>query len=268
MSTNFTFTTDVYVWVSDSQSRQQETLVTRPSRTYSRCKFMQRIHSLLTCRTNFVHSLSLVRNTSLLGYIFSQLISTRIRARVWIAGCVSQWKIDRIMPERVKFLTYAVGIFLCYFYFGIIQEKITRGRYGDEVTEDGVGERFTFALALVWVQCFCNWIFAKGLLLRGMISWILTPTSVSFSSSASVEAAERRHHPYRLLCKLRSYLSIGDGQLQYGPTLGSVPYAGCRQVGETDPCDDTWRANRTQVVFVDQICLRSDHCGRRGAVYV
>ncbi|CAD7093216.1 unnamed protein product [Hermetia illucens] len=69
------------------------------------------------------------------------------------------------MPERVKFLTYAVGIFLCYFYFGIIQEKITRGRYGDEVTEDGVGERFTFALALVWVQCFCNWIFAKVLLL-------------------------------------------------------------------------------------------------------
>lgn len=68
------------------------------------------------------------------------------------------------MSDNKKFLIYAAGIFFCYFYFGIMQEKITRGRYGDTVQEDGkVGERFTFTLALVTVQCVCNWIFAKGL---------------------------------------------------------------------------------------------------------
>lgn len=67
------------------------------------------------------------------------------------------------MSDNKKFLIYAAGIFFCYFYFGIMQEKITRGRYGSTVQEDGkVGERFTFTLALVAVQCVCNWIFAKG----------------------------------------------------------------------------------------------------------
>lgn len=68
--------------------------------------------------------------------------------------------------DNTKFLIYAGGIFLCYFYYGIIQERITRGKYGTEVNEDGsVGERFTLALALVWVQCICNWLFAKGIYL-------------------------------------------------------------------------------------------------------
>lgn len=68
------------------------------------------------------------------------------------------------MDDRTKFLVCAVGIFFCYFYFAILQEKITRGRYGDQVNEDGShGERFTFALTLVGVQCLCNWIFAKGM---------------------------------------------------------------------------------------------------------
>ncbi|XP_055683207.1 solute carrier family 35 member B1 homolog [Lutzomyia longipalpis] len=67
---------------------------------------------------------------------------------------------------KTRFLIYALGIFFCYFVFGILQEKITRGRYGDEVNEDGSrGERFTFALALVGVQCVVNWAFAKGMLL-------------------------------------------------------------------------------------------------------
>lgn len=70
------------------------------------------------------------------------------------------------MDEKQLFILSAIGIFLCYFYFGILQEKITRGRYGDEKNEDGTyGERFTYTLALVGVQCFCNWIFAKGKIL-------------------------------------------------------------------------------------------------------
>lgn len=69
----------------------------------------------------------------------------------------------KLFKDNSKLLISAVGIFICYFYFGIMQEKITRGRYGKEVNEDGkIGERFTFTLALVAVQCIFNWIFAKG----------------------------------------------------------------------------------------------------------
>lgn len=67
------------------------------------------------------------------------------------------------MNDKTRLIVAAVGIFVCYFYFGILQEKITRGRYGDELNEDGTrGERFTFTLALVGVQCIFNYIFAKG----------------------------------------------------------------------------------------------------------
>ncbi|XP_068157778.1 solute carrier family 35 member B1 homolog [Drosophila tropicalis] len=70
------------------------------------------------------------------------------------------------LSERSRFVIYAVGIFVCYFLYGIVQEKLTRGRYGDQVQPDGsIGQRFTYALALVWVQCFCNCLFAKGLLM-------------------------------------------------------------------------------------------------------
>ncbi|XP_050070482.1 solute carrier family 35 member B1 homolog [Anopheles maculipalpis] len=69
------------------------------------------------------------------------------------------------MSNKQTLVISAVGIFVCYFYFAILQEKITRGRYGDELQDDGShGERFTYALALVGVQCICNWIFAKALL--------------------------------------------------------------------------------------------------------
>lgn len=66
-----------------------------------------------------------------------------------------------IHNDKVRLMISAAGIFICYFYFGVFQEVITRGRYGNE---DGKkGERFTFTLALVGVQCFFNWLFAKGI---------------------------------------------------------------------------------------------------------
>jgi len=49
--------------------------------------------------------------------------------------------------------TCFIGVFVCYFFFGISQEKITRGDYGDE--------KFVFAQALVFIQCIANLIFAK-----------------------------------------------------------------------------------------------------------
>lgn len=65
--------------------------------------------------------------------------------------------------DKTKFIVSALGIFFSYFYYGILQEKITRGRYGDIRNDDGShGEKFTFTLMLVGVQCLINWIFAKG----------------------------------------------------------------------------------------------------------
>nr|CAD7256701.1 unnamed protein product [Timema shepardi] len=52
------------------------------------------------------------------------------------------------------------GIFVCYFYYGILQEKITRGSYGDGEDQ----EKFTSMLALVFFQCVVNYIYAKIIL--------------------------------------------------------------------------------------------------------
>jgi UDP-galactose transporter B1 len=69
------------------------------------------------------------------------------------------------MNDKTRLIVAAGGIFVCYFYFGILQEKITRGRYGEELNEDGTkGERFTFTLALVGIQCMFNWVFARAIL--------------------------------------------------------------------------------------------------------
>ncbi|XP_046651901.1 solute carrier family 35 member B1-like [Daphnia pulicaria] len=59
-----------------------------------------------------------------------------------------------------RFLLYASGIFICYFYFGILQERITRGKYGEGETQ----EKFTYTLALVFVQCVVNFAYAKIML--------------------------------------------------------------------------------------------------------
>ncbi|MPC16760.1 Solute carrier family 35 member B1 [Portunus trituberculatus] len=57
--------------------------------------------------------------------------------------------------QRMKFLIYAGGIFFLYFYYGVLQESITRTRYGEEK------EKFTYSLALVFFQCIVNAIYAK-----------------------------------------------------------------------------------------------------------
>jgi hypothetical protein len=65
--------------------------------------------------------------------------------------------------DKSRMVLSATGIFVSYSIFGVLQEKITRGRYGEELNDDGTfGEKFTFTLALVGVQCLFNWLFAKG----------------------------------------------------------------------------------------------------------
>jgi UDP-galactose transporter B1 len=56
------------------------------------------------------------------------------------------------LGHRSKFALCAGGIFVCYFYYGILQERITRGNYGDE--------RFTYSMALVFSQCLVNYLYA------------------------------------------------------------------------------------------------------------
>lgn len=58
---------------------------------------------------------------------------------------------------RRKLLFCSVGIFVCYFYYGILQEKITKGKYGDGET----AEKFHYTLSLVFIQCCINAIFSK-----------------------------------------------------------------------------------------------------------
>lgn len=73
------------------------------------------------------------------------------------------------MQKNNKLLFCAAGIFVCYFYFGILQEKITRGKYGEEEKDDDGNiikspEKYTYMLALVCAQCIANYIFAKVML--------------------------------------------------------------------------------------------------------
>lgn len=67
-------------------------------------------------------------------------------------------------PKHFKLLFCALGIFVCYFHFGILQEKITRGKYGDEKD----CEKFTYMFSLVFFQCLVNYLFAKTSLLTIM----------------------------------------------------------------------------------------------------
>ncbi|XP_054272441.1 solute carrier family 35 member B1 [Macrosteles quadrilineatus] len=65
------------------------------------------------------------------------------------------------MDKHFKLFFYAGGIFVCYFYYGIIQERITRGVYGSTPETQ---EKFKCVLALVFVQCITNWLYAHFLL--------------------------------------------------------------------------------------------------------
>lgn len=58
------------------------------------------------------------------------------------------------MGETQKLFICCGGIFFCYFYYGILQEKITRAPYGENK------EKFVYQQSLVFVQCIVNAIFA------------------------------------------------------------------------------------------------------------
>ncbi|XP_046397096.1 solute carrier family 35 member B1 homolog [Ischnura elegans] len=87
-----------------------------------------------------------------------------------------------MMEKNTKFITSAFGIFICYFYFGVIQERITRGKYSSKEGEDE--ERFTYTLSLVFVQCIANYVFARLLVLNLIPQGEDTTKTWYYSSSA------------------------------------------------------------------------------------
>lgn len=63
-----------------------------------------------------------------------------------------------MLGNNKKILGYAFGIFICYFYYGIFQEKITRTKYGPDK------QTYTYTMSLVLIQCLVNTVFAKLML--------------------------------------------------------------------------------------------------------
>ncbi|XP_064616148.1 solute carrier family 35 member B1-like [Liolophura sinensis] len=79
-----------------------------------------------------------------------------------------------VAQTKQKLFVCFVGIFVCYFYYGILQEKITKGTYVDGEKKD----KFTFTLALVFVQCIVNALFSKLILTYRSSPADKTPTSL------------------------------------------------------------------------------------------
>lgn len=57
------------------------------------------------------------------------------------------------MDNKLKYLFYVGGIFVAYFYYGIIQERITKGTYANN-------EKFNCVLSLMFLQTAVNYGFA------------------------------------------------------------------------------------------------------------
>lgn len=70
--------------------------------------------------------------------------------------------------SEFRFLVYAGAIFICYFMYGMLQEKITRGKYGDN------NEKFTCTLSLVLIQCIVNYTFVQLLMVSYCINILHT----------------------------------------------------------------------------------------------
>lgn len=78
------------------------------------------------------------------------------------------------LSYNVKLGLCFAGIFGCYFYYGVVQEKITRGTYGEKE------ERYYYTMFLVFCQCIINSLFAKGVLVLTKAPVDKTPRKLVF----------------------------------------------------------------------------------------
>ncbi|KAG5668860.1 hypothetical protein PVAND_016781 [Polypedilum vanderplanki] len=66
----------------------------------------------------------------------------------------------------IRLLFFAAGIVVCYFFYGVMQEKIMRTCYGGEFIDGKCnGERFKFEMTLVFIYSFWNIFVARFLIL-------------------------------------------------------------------------------------------------------
>lgn len=111
-----------------------------------------------------------------------------------------------LVPDRLRLPLCFLGVFVCYFYYGILQEKITRGKYGEGPKQ----ETFTFALTLVFIQCVINAMFAKILIqffdtarVDRTRTWLYAACSVSYVGAmvSSNSALQFVNYPTQVLGK-------------------------------------------------------------------
>ncbi|XP_054616480.1 solute carrier family 35 member B1 isoform X1 [Dunckerocampus dactyliophorus] len=107
---------------------------------------------------------------------------------------------------RLRFIVCFLGVFVCYFYYGILQETITRGEYG----QGDKREKFRFARTLVFIQCIINALFARILIQffegskpDATRSWLYALCSLSYLGAmvSSNSALQYVNYPTQVLGK-------------------------------------------------------------------
>lgn len=84
--------------------------------------------------------------------------TTTPRAEASDAAGKSKPEMPSSNSSNLRLMICVGGVFSCYFVYGLIQEKITRGTFGEGK------ERFTYVQCLVFAQCVVNALFAKAML--------------------------------------------------------------------------------------------------------
>jgi len=107
----------------------------------------------------------------------------------------------------------SAGILICYLYFGILQEGITKGKYGPN-GED----RFRYTQSLVLVQCLANTLFARA-----------TRTPSSSSSSSVVDNVPRLMYAIASISYLLAMIA-SNYALQFIPYPTQVLAKSCKPI--------------------------------------
>ncbi|XP_034991082.1 solute carrier family 35 member B1 [Zootoca vivipara] len=111
-----------------------------------------------------------------------------------------------LFPERFRLPLCCLGVFVCYFWYGVLQETITRGKYGEGAKQ----EKFRYALSLVFIQCVINAIFAKLLIqffdsvkVDRTQNWLYAACSLSYLGAmvSSNSALQFVNYPTQVLGK-------------------------------------------------------------------
>lgn len=131
------------------------------------------------------------------------------------------------VKQKLKLLAYALGIFVSYTLFGVLQEKIFRGRYGEDISQEDSkpGERFTFSVAFVAVQCVVYTLFAKGLLNQVLLCSFKLTAFISRCDSSSRSSGKR--DTSKVLLFRCSFLRYSDGDIKHGTSVDFLSNTSC-----------------------------------------